>query len=111
MSGPLRADRDGCGRGHDGNCGGVFSGAAPGTLARDHHSGEEQLTAPDAPRLAPFESPRQASARTASRESGRTPKNPIPGPDVPRGSGDKVLRRREESRKKLAETEKRDAEA
>jgi hypothetical protein len=28
---------------------------------------------------------------------------------VPRAGGDKILRRREESRKKLAETEKRDA--
>jgi putative ATPase len=52
---------------------------------------------------------RRASARTASRESGRTPKNPIPGPEVPRGSGDRVQKKREESRRKLAETEKRDA--
>jgi hypothetical protein len=35
----------------------------------------------------------------------------FPAPAVPRGAGDKVLRKREESRKKLAETEKRDAEA
>jgi len=29
--------------------------------------------------------------------------------EVPRGAGDKVLRTREESRRKLAETEKKDA--
>src|SRR5215207_1449178 len=52
---------------------------------------------------------RRAAARTSAREAGRTPKSQIPGPDVPRGSGDKVLRRREENRRKLAETEKRDA--
>jgi putative ATPase len=52
---------------------------------------------------------RRAAARDAARAAGRTPRNPIPGPDVPRGSGDRVLKKREESRKKLAETEKRDA--
>jgi putative ATPase len=53
---------------------------------------------------------RRAAARTASRESGRTPKNPIPGPESVRGAGGTILRKREENRKKLAETEKRDAE-
>jgi putative ATPase len=52
---------------------------------------------------------RRAAARAGNREAGRTPRNPIPSPDVPRGSGDRILRKREESRKKLAETEKRDA--
>jgi putative ATPase len=52
---------------------------------------------------------RRAAAREAAREAGRTPKNPFPTPEVPRAGGDKILRRREESRKKLAETEKRDA--
>ena len=52
---------------------------------------------------------RRAAARTTAKESGRTPRNPFPAADVPRGAGDKVLRTREESRKKLAETEKRDA--
>jgi putative ATPase len=52
---------------------------------------------------------RRAAARDAAREAGRTPKNPFPTADVPRGAGDKVLRTREENRKKLAETEKRDA--
>ena len=42
------------------SCGGVLAGPASRTLAGDHRSGEEQLTAPDPPRLAPFEGPRQA---------------------------------------------------
>ncbi|HUG30038.1 MAG TPA: replication-associated recombination protein A [Candidatus Limnocylindria bacterium] len=52
---------------------------------------------------------RRAAARTAARETGRTPKNPIPGPDVPRNAGGGILKKREESRKKLAETQKGDA--
>ncbi len=52
---------------------------------------------------------RRADARTAAREAGRTPKNPIPGPETVRGAGSQILKKREESRKKLAETEKRDA--
>ncbi len=52
---------------------------------------------------------RRTAARSAARESGRTPKNPIPGPVAKSGSGDGILKKREESRKKLAETEKRDA--
>jgi putative ATPase len=52
---------------------------------------------------------RREAARTAARETGRTPRNPFPSPEVPRGAGDKVLRKREENRRKLAETEKRDA--
>jgi putative ATPase len=52
---------------------------------------------------------RRADARTKAREAGRTPKNPFPSPDVARGAGDKVLRTREENRRKLAETEKKDA--
>jgi putative ATPase len=54
---------------------------------------------------------RRAAARTAAREAGRTPSNPFPSPEVARGGGDKILRKREENRKKLAETEKRDASA
>jgi putative ATPase len=52
---------------------------------------------------------RRAAAREAAREAGRTPKNPFPSPDVPRAGGERILKRREESRRKLAETEKRDA--
>ncbi len=52
---------------------------------------------------------RRAAARAAARESGKTPRSPFPSPVVPRAGGDRILKRREESRKKLAETEKRDA--
>jgi len=52
---------------------------------------------------------RRAEARAAAREAGAVPRSRFPTPDVPRGAGDKVLRAREENRKKLAETEKRDA--
>jgi putative ATPase len=52
---------------------------------------------------------RRAAARAAARESGRTPRDPNPKPEVPRGTGDKVMKGREENRKKLADTEKRDA--
>jgi putative ATPase len=52
---------------------------------------------------------RRAAARTAAREAGRTPKNPNPAPEAARGAGGQILKKREESRKKLAETEKRDA--
>jgi putative ATPase len=52
---------------------------------------------------------RREAARGAARESGRTPKNPVPGPEMARNAGSGMLKKREESRKKLAETEKRDA--
>src|SRR4051812_14560213 len=42
------------------SCGGVLAWPSSRALAGDHHSGEEQLTAPDAPRLAPLEGARQA---------------------------------------------------
>ena len=51
-------------------------------------------------------------ARARAREAGRTPRNPFPGPTVDgMGVGGKITRAREENRKKLAETEKRDAGA
>ena len=46
-------------------------------------------------------------ARAAAKEAGRTPRNPNPTPETAKG-GD-LLRTRETNRKKLAETEKRDA--
>jgi putative ATPase len=52
---------------------------------------------------------RRADARAKAHETGRTPKDPFPTPEVPRGAAGRVLQKREESRKKLAETEKRDA--
>ncbi len=51
--------------------------------------------------------------REEARASGRTPRNPVPGP-TGEGAGmsaaSKMVRAREESRRKLADTEKRDAE-
>jgi putative ATPase len=52
---------------------------------------------------------RRSAAREQARETGKTPKSPFPAPEIPRGGGDRILRTREENRKKLAETEKRDA--
>jgi putative ATPase len=54
---------------------------------------------------------RRATARAAAREAGRTPRDTHPKPEVPRGTGDRVMKGREESRKRLAETEKKDASA
>jgi putative ATPase len=48
----------------------------------------------------------RAEARAAARTAGRTPRNPNPTPEVGRSD---PMRTREASRKKLAETEKRDA--
>jgi hypothetical protein len=52
---------------------------------------------------------RRATAREAAKAAGRMPRDPFPKPEVARGSGDRILKTREENRKKLAETEKRDA--
>jgi putative ATPase len=51
----------------------------------------------------------RAEARAAAREAGRTPRNPFPAPTMTKGSGDGIMRTREANRKKLAETEKKDA--
>ena len=48
-------------------------------------------------------------ARAAARAAGSTPKSRFPTPTAAPGAGGKILREREENRKKLAETEKRDA--
>jgi putative ATPase len=48
----------------------------------------------------------RAEARAAARQAGRTPRNPNPAPEV--GKSD-LMRAREASRKKLAETERADA--
>src|SRR5262249_42024090 len=53
---------------------------------------------------------RRSGARQAAKEGGRTPKNPFPTPEAPRGSGDRILKKREESRRKLAETQTKDAD-
>jgi putative ATPase len=52
---------------------------------------------------------RRAAAREQARQTGKTPRNPHPAPEIPRGAGGQILRKREENRKKLAETEKNDA--
>ena len=52
---------------------------------------------------------RRTAARAEAKEAGRTPRNATPGPNVPRGAGDRILKTREANRKQLAETEKRDA--
>jgi hypothetical protein len=49
----------------------------------------------------------RADARAAAKQAGRTPRNPNPTPEMAKG-GD-LMRTREASRKKLADTEKRDA--
>jgi len=49
------------------------------------------------------------AARTETRASGRPKRSTTPKPEVARGAGDGLLRTREANRKKLAETEKRDA--
>jgi putative ATPase len=51
----------------------------------------------------------RAEARAAGTRAGKTPRNPFPTPDINARAGDSILRTREESRKKLAETQKKDA--
>ena len=51
--------------------------------------------------------------REEARAAGRTPRNPVPGPTGEGGgmaAAAKIVRTREESRRKLADTERRDAE-
>jgi putative ATPase len=48
--------------------------------------------------------------REAARERGRTPRDPVPGPQGDgMGASGKITRMREESRRKLADTQKDDA--
>jgi putative ATPase len=49
------------------------------------------------------------AARSEKRTSGKPKRSPDPKPEIARGAGDGLLRTREANRKKLAETEKRDA--
>jgi putative ATPase len=53
----------------------------------------------------------RAEAREAAGKSGKPRRNPFPTPEVNARAGDSILRTRETNRKKLAETEKRDAGA
>ena len=51
----------------------------------------------------------RAEARTAAKAAGRTPRSKAPAPTITPRSGDSIMKTRETNRKKLAETEKRDA--
>ncbi len=51
----------------------------------------------------------RADARAAARAVGRTPRTSFPAPEVKPHSGDGLMKTREANRRKLAETEKRDA--
>jgi hypothetical protein len=51
----------------------------------------------------------RAEAREAAKANGRTPKSRFPAPQMNPGSGGKLQQIREENRKALAETEKKDA--
>jgi hypothetical protein len=50
-------------------------------------------------------------AREAAKASGRTPRARTPAPELTKHAGDGLMKTRESNRKKLAETEKRDASA
>jgi phosphotransacetylase len=54
---------------------------------------------------------RRAATRAGAKEAGRTPRSSFAAPSVPRGTGDRVMKGREQNRKKLAETAKKDAAA
>ena len=51
----------------------------------------------------------RAGARAAAKEAGRTPRSRMPAPEVGHRAGDSLMKTRETNRKKLADTEKRDA--
>ncbi|MEX1169945.1 MAG: replication-associated recombination protein A [Chloroflexota bacterium] len=51
----------------------------------------------------------RAEARAAAKAAGRTPRAPTPAPEIKKGAGGGIMKTREENRKKLAETEKKDA--
>jgi hypothetical protein len=51
----------------------------------------------------------RADARAAAKAAGRTPRTRFPAPEASHHAGDGIMKTREASRMKLAETEKRDA--
>jgi putative ATPase len=51
----------------------------------------------------------RAEARAAAKEAGKTPRSRFPTPEVSPRAGDGIMKTRETNRKKLAETEKKDA--
>ena len=67
---------------------------------------------PFATGLLPTYHKRRIAGPRAARAAGRTPRNPVPGPAGDgMGASGKITRAREESRRKLADTQKDDAEA
>ena len=53
----------------------------------------------------------RAEGRAAAAKAGKTPRDHNPVPEASHRAGDGLLKTREANRKKLAETEKRDADA
>ncbi|MEA2630731.1 MAG: putative ATPase [Chloroflexota bacterium] len=51
----------------------------------------------------------RAEARASAKAAGKTPRSRMPAPEVTHHAGDGLMKTRETNRKKLAETEKRDA--
>jgi len=51
----------------------------------------------------------RAEARAAAKAASRTPRSTMAAPEVTPHSGDSIMKTRETNRKKLADTEKRDA--
>jgi hypothetical protein len=51
----------------------------------------------------------RAEARAAAKEAGKTPRQRTPSPEVNHRAGEGIQKTRETNRKKLADTEKRDA--
>ncbi|MEO8470071.1 MAG: replication-associated recombination protein A [Chloroflexota bacterium] len=52
---------------------------------------------------------RRSSAREAARAGGKTPRIRVPGPQIKARAGDGLMKTRDENRRRLADTEKRDA--
>ena len=51
----------------------------------------------------------RAQNRAAAKAAGKTPRSRTPAPEVAHHAGDGLMKQRETNRKKLADTEKRDA--
>ena len=51
----------------------------------------------------------RAEARAAAKAAGRTPRSRLAAPEVDHSAGGSLMKTRETNRKKLADTEKRDA--
>ncbi|MEO5884258.1 MAG: hypothetical protein ABIQ58_01905, partial [Candidatus Limnocylindrales bacterium] len=51
----------------------------------------------------------RVEARTAAIQAGKTPRSRHPTPEIAKHGGDNLMKVRESNRKKLADTEKRDA--